>query len=550
MQVGDPFMEKLLLEACLEIFKEDLLEGIQDMGAAGLTSSSTEMCARAGTGLEIDLDLIPRRARNLHPYEILLSESQERMLLVAKKGREARVLEICKKWQLDAVVIGKVTDTKRWVVKATPGRDPLDPDASQPRPVVVCDLPVDVLVEAAPKYDRPRAKDASLPKRRAVDVFALAPFPEGGEALGRELLDLCGSPNLGSRAWIWRQYDHMVRGGTVVRPGSDAAVVRVPMEKDDGTLLGHKYLALSVDCDGRMCELDARNGAAMAVAECTRNVVCSGGEPIGLTDCLHFGNPERPEVMHQLADAIDGIADACRALGVPVVSGNVSLYNETVDRTGKPRGILPTPTVAVVGLVADPAHVVVQHLDAALDGALDASLVGGQAPLVLLHLGPRGAGALGGSEWVARRSAEVVGEPPKLELEVEARLQHLVLKLARSGVLRAAHDVSGGGLAVAIAEMCTTGRRDVGVSIEVGPGDARETIRALFAEDPSRVIVAVAQGDVERVTTAAAEASVPCTRLGETTGDATLRIVDHGVVVPCARIREARDRCLDSIVGR
>ena len=546
VQVGDPFMEKLLLEACLEIFKEDLLEGTQDMGAAGLTSSSTEMCARAGTGLELDLDLIPRRAKNLHPYEILLSESQERMLLVAKKGREARVLEICKKWELDAVVIGRVTDTQRWVVKATPGRDPLDRDAPPARPVVVCDIPVDVLVESAPKYDRPRKADAQLPRRKAIDALALAPVPEGAQALSDELLALCGSPNLGSRRWIWRQYDHMVRGGTMVRPGSDAAIVRVPCERDDGSLQpGHefKYLALSVDCDGRMCELDAKNGAAMAVAECARNVVVSGGEPIGLTDCLNFGNPERPEVMQQFSDAIDGIAEACKALGVPVVSGNVSLYNETVDKAGKPRGILPTPTVAIVGLVHDPADVVTAHLDLAVG-------VDNPEDCALLLLGPQGKGAMGGSEYVARRSPEVVGEPPLIDLEAEARLQKLVLSLARAHVLRAAHDVSGGGLGVALAEMATTGVRDVGVEVSLGKGNGRETIARLFSEDPSRVIVAVREADVGDVLQKAEHGGVRAERLGRTT-HATPQVVisDLGITLSCAAIRTAREKCLEGIVG-
>ena len=545
VQVGDPFMEKLLLEACLEIFKEDLLEGIQDMGAAGLTSSSTEMCARAGTGLEIDLDLVPRRAKKLHPYEILLSESQERMLLVAKKGREARVVEICKKWELDAVVIGRVTDTKRWVVKATPGRDPLDPEAKSPRAVVVCDLPVDVLVESAPKYDRPRRPDASLEQRRSVDVFTLGTMPEGAEQLAAEIVALCGSPNLGSKQWIYRQYDHMVRGGTLVRPGSDAAIVRVPCEKDDGSLEAdhpYKYLALSVDCDGRMCELDARNGAAMAVAECARNVVCGGAEPIGLTDCLNFGNPERPEVMQQLSDAIDGIADACRALKVPVVSGNVSLYNETIDRAGKPRGILPTPTVGVVGLVSAIEDVVVSSLDH-----------GERKPRTLLLLGARGQGALGGSEYVARRSAEVVGAPPRIDLEAEARLQKLVLSLARAHVLHAAHDVSSGGLSVALVEMSVGGVDDVGIEIDLGApakAGARAIVGALFGEDPSRVIVAVDDATVADVERRAQEAGVPCERLGRTTERAEVVFRDLGVTLSCPLLRDARERSLESIVGR
>ncbi len=560
VQVGDPFMEKLLLEACLEIFREDLLEGIQDMGAAGLTSSSTEMCARAGTGLEIDLDLIPRRAQNLHPYEILLSESQERMLLVAKKGSEERVLQICQKWELDAVVIGKVTDTKRWVVKATPGRDPLDPNAQPPRPVVVCDLPVDILVEAAPKYDRPRKVDPDLARRIAVDVGTLGAYPSGSEQIRAELLALAGSPNLGSRQWIWRQYDHMVRGGTMVRPGSDAAVVRVPCEKDDGTLSGdgsetgsYKYIALSVDCDGRQCELDAKNGAAMAVAECARNVVVSGGEPIGLTDCLNFGNPERPEVMQQFSDAIDGIAEACKALGVPVVSGNVSLYNETIDKEGKPRGILPTPTVGIVGLVDHPDHIVTAHLDQALLLHPEE-----KDDLALLLLGPKDDLALGGSEYVARRSAEVVGAPPRIDLDAEAKLQKLVLGLCRAQLLCAAHDVSGGGLAIALAEMCVTGVVDVGIKVSLVSGEMAlenktdaSIVGRLFGEAPTRVIVAVRERDIPTLTERAKEAGVPLVRVGKTTRhDAHVRIEDLGVEVTTALVREARERCLVDIVGR
>ena len=303
-----------------------MLEGIQDMGAAGLSSSSVEMAGRAQNGIELDLDAIPRRAKAMAPYEILLSESQERMLLVAKPGKEARVLEICAKWDLDAAVIGHVTDTKRWVVKATPGFDPLVDPPSKRAPRVACDLPIGVLTDDAPVYDRPRTSAAA--PAAPLDP-ATIPVPKD---LSRELLDLVGSPNVGSRAWVWRQYDQIVRGGTIVRPGSDAAVVRVPCEKD-GVVI-HKHLAFAVDCNGRMCELDAfAAGGAMAVAEVCRNLVCSGAEPIGMTDCLNFGNPERAEVMEQFARSIDGLAAGCTALGVPVVSGNVSLYNETDGRS-------------------------------------------------------------------------------------------------------------------------------------------------------------------------------------------------------------------------
>ncbi|HXN32937.1 MAG TPA: phosphoribosylformylglycinamidine synthase subunit PurL, partial [Polyangiaceae bacterium] len=283
MQVGDPFMGKLLLEACLELFSADVLEGIQDMGAAGLTSSSVEMAGRANNGVEIDLDLVPRRAKAMTPYEILLSESQERMLLVAKPGDEARVLAICARWDLDAAVIGTVTDTKRWVVKATPGYDPLGDPPPKRAPVVVCDIPIGVLTEDAPVYDRPRAAPPSAPPTRdPADVSIPAD-------LGRDLLDLVGAPNVGSRAWVWRQFDQIVRGGTVVRPGSDAAVVRVLCEGKGRVVT--KLLAFAVDCSPRMCELDPYLGGAMAVAEVCRNLACSGAEVVGITDCLNFGNP-------------------------------------------------------------------------------------------------------------------------------------------------------------------------------------------------------------------------------------------------------------------
>ncbi|MEO8798053.1 MAG: phosphoribosylformylglycinamidine synthase subunit PurL, partial [Polyangiaceae bacterium] len=344
MQIGDPFMGKLLIECCLELFQSDVLEGIQDMGAAGLTSSSVEMAGRAENGIEIDLDQVPRRAKRMSPYEILLSESQERMLLVAKAGLEQEVIAICQRWDLDAAVIGRVTDTKRWVVKATPGYDPLENSPEMRAPVVVCDLPIGALTDDAPVYDRPRGV---LPRVEEVPLDQL----EGDDDWAADLLALVGSPNLGSRRWIWEQYDHIVRGGTVVKPGSDAAVVRVPCEKDGIKI--EKFLAFAVDCNGKKCELDPFVGGAMAVAEACRNVVCSGAEPIGLTDCLNFGNPERPEIMEQIARAIDGIAAACTALGTPIVSGNVSLYNETMFASG-PRAILPTPTIACVGLLRSP----------------------------------------------------------------------------------------------------------------------------------------------------------------------------------------------------
>ncbi|HMI83558.1 MAG TPA: phosphoribosylformylglycinamidine synthase subunit PurL [Polyangiaceae bacterium] len=529
VQVGDPFMEKLLIEACLEIFAEDLLEGVQDMGAAGLTSSSVEMASRAGNGLDLDLDQIPRRARRLTPYEMLLSESQERMLLVAKKGCEERVIGICKKWDLDAVVIGRVTDSGRWVVRATPGFDPLEGAAPPSRePAVVCDLPVSILADAAPKYDRPRGPDPSLPGRHAFDPRTIAAPTD----LKAELLRLIGSPNLGSRRWIYRQYDQTVRGGTVVRCGSDAGVVRVPCEKDGRTV--DKLLAFATDCNGRYVELDPYQGAAMAVAEACRNLAVSGAEPIGLTDCLNFGSPERPEIMEQFARAIDGMAAACRALGVPIVSGNVSFYNETDGRA-----ILPTPTIGAVGLVARLEDVVTLPFD------------GPGAAVVLL--GPTGAGLLGGSEYVVSRTGKVQGRLPPLDLEMERKVQSLALELARGGLVSSMHDISDGGLATALVECCVAAPppgRLVGVDVSL-PAVAGGHVAALFSEEPSRIVASVSPAKLAEVRECARRAGVSLIELGVTTAsDFVVR--GAGLEIIRATLEElqgAREQCLVPIVG-
>jgi phosphoribosylformylglycinamidine synthase len=532
MQVGDPFMGKLLLEACLELFAADVLEGIQDMGAAGLTSSSVEMAGRAGNGVRIDLDRVPRRARAMEPYEILLSESQERMLLVAKPGRESRVLEICARWDLDAAVIGEVTDTRRWQVVATPGYDPLvDPESKQ-APVLVCDIPVGALTDDAPCYDRPR-----LPVTTGVEPAEVS-VPRPGD-LAQELLDLVGSPNVGSRAWVWRQYDQIVRGSTAVRPGSDAAVVRVPCETAaaDGTVRTvEKLLALAVDCSGRACELDAFTGGAMAIAEVCRNLACTGAEPIGITDCLNFGNPERPDVMESFARAIDGIAAACSALDVPIVSGNVSLYNET---DGKP--ILPTPTVAAVGLVASRDDIVTSHFKRP-----------GDAVFLLGVAASTGARALAGSEWLVRKTGTLSGMSPALDLAAEARLQRLLRDLAHARLLASAHDISDGGLAAALAECCTTGAEDVGATIAIAAAASPlDAIADLFGEAPSRVVVSVRPGAVAAVLDRARAASVPAVGMGETGGEAlSITLPPLGSLkVSVAAVRARREACLRPIVG-
>jgi phosphoribosylformylglycinamidine synthase len=540
MQVGDPFMGKLLLEACLELFSEDVLEGIQDMGAAGLTSSSVEMAGRADNGVEIDLDRVPRRAKAMTPYEILLSESQERMLLVAKPEKAARVLEICARWELDAAVIGTVTDTKRWVVKASAGYDPLEPatsNAPSRQAAIVCDIPIHVLTEGAPCYDRPRA--------RARPSAAPAEAAAAPTDLGAELLALLASPNIGSRAWVWRQYDHIVRGGTVVRPGSDAAVVRVACEVTGaGTSRTiEKLLAFAVDCSPRMCELDPFVGGAMAIAEVCRNVVCTGAEPIGITDCLNFGNPERPEVMDSFARAVDGVAAACVALGVPIVSGNVSLYNETSSPgvEGSPSiatAILSTPAVAAVGLVRERDDIVTAAFKRAGD--------------VVILLGQVMGGGLAGSEWQMRRTGKLAGAPPRIDLDAEARLQRLVLELARAHVLSSAHDVSDGGLGVTLAECCTVAPDRVGARIEIPAQEsALLALAALFGEAPSRVVLSLSPTHADGVLSRAKDAGVPASRIGETGGDAlSLKIEPLGsLLASTSKLAASRDACLVGIVG-
>ncbi len=528
MQVGDPFMGKLLLEACLELFGKDVLEGIQDMGAAGLTSSSVEMAGRAGNGIELDLDEVPRRAKGMSPYEILLSESQERMLLVAKRGCEEQVLAICKKWDLDAAVVGRVTDTKRWVIRATPGFDPLVSNTPRGEKKICADIPVVALTDEAPVYERPRG---ALPTRDAREV------PETVDPRA-DLLALLASPNVGSKAWIWRQYDHIVRGGTLVRPGADAAVVRVPCEREGSVVM--KHLAFAVDGNGRYVELAPEAGAEMAVAEVCRNLVCAGAEPIGITDCLNFASPEDRGTMEQIARAIDGLAKACRALDVPIVSGNVSLYNETTDTTGR-HPILPTPTVAAVGLVTDPRDVPKCSFE--------------QEDDVVLLLGEATTGGLGGSEYQVLKTGDIGGPAPTIDLALEVRLQRLVLELARGRLLASAHDVSDGGLAVSLAECC---REGIGARISLPP--ATFTAEALFGEGPSRVVISARAEHADAILARARSANVPARELGRTAGGgrsgATARLeISVGatgtvLAADIADLVRARDGCFDAIVGQ
>jgi len=526
--VGNPELEKRLMEACLEIFSQDILEGVQDMGAAGLTSSSVEMASRSGTGLELDLDLVPRAEKGLLPFEMLLSETQERMLLVAKKGCEQQVFDICKKWNVEAVVIGRVTDSGRWVVKATPGYDPLEGGAlpGEDAKKVVCDLPVSPLTDGAPKYDRPRAIDTKLDAVRAFDP-ATIPAPT---SFSEELVRMMGSPNVGSRGWIAKQFDGS--DDVLVGAGSDAAVVRVGCKRGDETV--EKVLAFKTDCNGRFVYLDPYWGAAMAVAEVCRNLAVTGAEPLGLTDGLNFGSPERPEIMEQFARAIDGIADACKALGVPVVSGNVSLYNETDGQA-----ILPTPGIAGVGLVESRDQVVTLSFKKEGESIV---LLGSQENL-----------RLGGSEYVVAKTGRVQGPLPALDLEAEKRLQALVLRLAREKLVSSMHDVADGGLAIALAEACVATATEgemVGADVTLSASD--DVPALLFAENPSRVVASLPTSHLERVEKLAAEAGIPLVKLGTTTkGNLTIRVGEQAVVdLPLAQLREARERCLEGIVGK
>jgi len=482
VQVGDPFTEKLLLEACLEVMRTGAVVGIQDMGAAGLACCTSEMPARSATGMDVELSRVPQRETGMTPYEILLSESQERMLLVAARGREEDVRRVFAKWELDAVEIGRVTAESQLTAR-------LNGD-------VVAHVPVDLLAEA-PKYSRPTAEPAALAELRAFDPLTL---PEPGD-YGAALVELLASPTIASKEWAFRQYDQQVGVNTLVLPGSDAAVLRVK-----GT---SRALAVSTDGNGRLVFLDPRQGAAMAVCEAARNVSCSGGEPRGVTDCLNFGSPERPEILWQFAEAVEGIALACRALDVPVVGGNVSFYNETNGQA-----ILPTPVIGVVGVLDDASRRATQWFQGA----------GHRVAL----LGPTNV-SLGGSEYLWTRHRRLAGRLAPLDLEIERRVQGAVRAAVSAGLASATHDCSEGGIAVTLAEGCVTGRELIGCTAAL-PGDARADL-TLFGEGPSRVLVAVEAGRVRGFEALMAESAIPWRWIGTTGGERLVVTVGGKTVV-------------------
>ena len=474
VQVGDPFTEKCLIEACLEIMRSDAVIGIQDMGAAGLTCSSFEMASNAGTGIELDLDRVPQRESNMTPYELLLSESQERMLIVARAGREREVQEVFERWDLDAVVVGRVTDDGRMRIRW------------HGEPVV--DIPVAPVAHQSPELDRPAREPADRLERQKLDAAGIAPEGDLAGAL-RALLD---TPGLGSKRWLYRQYDQLVQGNTVIGPGGDAALVRI--KREDGTAT-EKAVALSVDCNPRWCWLDPHAGTVAAVAEAVRNVACTGARPLALTNCLNFGSPERAEIMWEFAEATRGLGDASRALGTPVVSGNVSFYNETSGRA-----IYPTPTIAAVGVLEDWRRHAVAHF--------------ARAGLAIVLLGENRA-ELGGSEWLAVRRGLERGVPPEVDLDHERRLADLLVEGVAAGAIETAHDVADGGLAVALAECCFTGPAQNGARIELS--DSLRPDALVFGESTGRVIIATA--DAKALLALAARHEIPARRIGTSGGE-------------------------------
>jgi phosphoribosylformylglycinamidine synthase len=503
VQVGDPFMEKLLIESCLEIIKKGYVVGMQDMGAAGLTSSSCEMASRAGTGIEIDVSLVPSREAGMTPYEFMLSESQERMLLVPRPGCEEPVREIFERWGLNAVVVGRVTADGMLRVK----------EGEQ----VVAEIPANYLTDECPVYHRPDREPAYFAE---VQNFDMSKLPEPTD-YNQVLRQLISSPNIASKEWIYRQYDHMVGLNTVVLPGAaDAAVLRLKEVKPKG-------LALTTDCNSRFCYLDPFRGGALAVAEAARNLSCTGAQPLAVTDCLNYGNPEKPEIFWQMRQSIMGMSAACRALDTPVVGGNVSLYNEN-----RGRAIYPTPVVGMVGLLNN----VERHCTQGFKEEGD----------VVLLLGPW-PDEIGGSEYLSVVHGLETGPVPWLDLNLERAVQQVCRDLIQQGLVESAHDLSEGGLAVALAECCISGGigADIGLDLynaavwtaaretepELGieeaefkrlaaPADpVRMTDRkrgdvVLFGEGPSRIVISVKQERLDTVQQFVRAAGVPLSVLG------------------------------------
>src|SRR2546430_2040602 len=482
VQVGDPFKEKLLLEACLELLARGAVAGIQDMGAAGLTCSTCETASRAGSGIEIDLAKVPKREPGMTPYEILLSESQERMLIIARHGKEDVVREVFEKWDVPCAEIGNVTDDGMMRVRNNG--------------VIAAEIPAKPLAEEAPLYSR----EAKAPTVTGVYDHRIDNLPktDNHQALRR----LLRNPTIASKNWVYRQYDHTVRNGTIVKPGSDAAVFFVRY--------ANKILAATTDCNSMYCALDPREGGKIAVAEAARNLTCSGAKPLAVTDCLNFGNPYKPENFWQLREAVEGVAEACRAFGTPVTGGNVSLYNESPAGT-----VDPTPTIGMVGLIEDEKHITTQWFKEESD--------------TIILVGETGT-ELGGSQFLKACYGRKIGPPPNIDLEHEIKIQNTARELIRAGLVKSAHDCSEGGLAVALTECCFNQEKLLRAEIDLKAGEAPVTA-ALFNESQSRIVISVDSKDAQKTTATLQQSGVPFQRLGHVEGN-ELRIRENETAFP------------------
>jgi phosphoribosylformylglycinamidine synthase II len=519
VQVGDPFVEKLLLEACLEAMTTGAVVAIQDMGAAGLTCSTTEMASRGGTGIEIELARVPQRESGMTPYEIMLSESQERMLLVAEKGREPEVLQVFKKWGLDAVVVGEVADGGLLRV-----RD---------HGVVVAEIPAHPLAEEGPLYQRPMARPLQK-EESAADWFVFAPEKKN---LTNNFKRLLASPAISSKRWITEQYDTMVRTNTLAVPGAgDAAVVRIKGTK--------RALALATDGNGRWCQLNPRLGAMHAVAEAVRNVACSGAKPIAATNCLNFGSPEKPEVMWQFSEAIDGLAAACNELETPITGGNVSFYNETLGSS-----IYPTPVIGILGVIEDATNVLKMAFcdDRDIVVLLDGMGVPGDSSADINSKASDSqlAREFSSSEYSKTVGGIVVGEPPTIDLRAEKRLQQCMVALAASRTIQSAHDISDGGLAVTLAESCfasAPARRagdTLGANIKIEDGTPAES--AVFGERGARAVVSVSPASLNAVLQMAQKFGVSAAQIGKVIANGIFSIELNGSAIIEESVETLRD---------
>src|SRR5436305_1338887 len=494
VQVGDPFLEKLLLEACLEAMQTGAIIGIQDMGAAGLTCSTCEMGGRGGVGIEIELDRVPQRETGMSPYEIMLSESQERMLLVAQKGREEEVFRVFEKWGLDAVEVGKVTTGN--VLRVLQHGE------------LVAEIPNPALTDEAPLYKRPLARWEPPVSREKPEHIA---FAQSGDLTG-QLQALLSNSNISSKRWVWQQYDHMVQTNTVEAPGAgDAGVIRIKGS--------NRGLAMALDGNGRWCYLDPRVGAMHAVAEAARKVACSGATPIGATNCLNFGNPEKPHIMWQFSQTIDGITKACEELEIPITGGNVSFYNETLGE-----GIYPTPVLGVVGIVDDVQRTVKMHF--AAPGRTIVLLRGGEVGDIT-----DAQSEFGSSEYAKEILGTLWGYPPDLDLEKESSLQRAIINLIQDGLVESVHDCSDGGIAVALAEK--TFSMGMGARVDL-VSEGLPPAFVLFGEDPSRIVVSCDPEHLARIKEVAGTHGVAANKIGETIQDRLEITVDGNTVISAA----------------